>query len=105
MHLCTGRVIPIALVFLVISFSVVGIQTFGSDSSDPTQPMSFPNYSDPLVANWSTGLDSITLTPSIFDSAVIGAYTNNQLARNLVIRASLKMSMTELGETRAVLEY
>ena len=67
--------------------------------------MSFPNYSDPLVANWSTGQDSITLTPSIFDSAVIGAYTNNQLARNLVIRASLKMSMTELGEARAVLEY
>ena len=62
----------IVIIFLLISFSVVGVQTFGSDSSDPTQPMSFPNYSDPLVANWSTGHDSITLTPSIFDSAVLG---------------------------------
>ncbi|KAL9958736.1 hypothetical protein ACROYT_G035791 [Oculina patagonica] len=51
---------------------LVGEQTFGSDSSDPTIPMSFPNYSNPLVANWSTGHDSITLTPSIFDSAVLG---------------------------------
>ena len=36
--------------------------------------MSFPNYSDPVVANWSIGHDSITLTPSIFDSAVLGMY-------------------------------
>jgi len=52
--------------------------------------MSFPNYSDPLVANWSTGHDSITLTPSIFDSAVLGAYTNNQIMRNLNIKARWK---------------
>ena len=61
-------------IFSVIFLAVVGVQTFGSDSSDPTQPMSFPNYSDPLVANWSIGRDSITLTPTIFDSAVLGEY-------------------------------
>ena len=63
---------------------VLGVQTFGSDSSDPTRPMSFPNYSDPLVANWSTGHDSITLTPSIFDSAVLGTYSG------LVVRVRQK---------------
>ena len=73
-HVADCRILLIVINFLVISFSVVGLQTFGSDSSDPTQPMSFPNYSDPLVANWSTGHDSITLTPSIFDSAVLGGW-------------------------------
>ena len=52
--------------------SVLVVNTFGSDSADPTKPMSLPNYSDPLVANWSTGRDAIIVTPSIFDSAVEG---------------------------------
>ena len=34
--------------------------------------MTFPNYSNPLVANWSTGHDSITMAPTIFDSAAAG---------------------------------
>ena len=55
-------------------FAVLGVHTFGPDNSNPTRPMSFPNYSDPLVANWSSGRDSITLTPSIFDSAMLGTY-------------------------------
>lgn len=62
-------------------FAVFVVQTFNSDSSDPTQPMSFPNYSDPMVANWSTGHDSVTLTPTIFDSAVLGK--NNSLVMRM----------------------
>ena len=54
--------------------AVLGVHTFGPDNSNPTRPMSFPNYSDPLVANWSSGQDSITLTPSIFDAAMLGTY-------------------------------
>lgn len=51
---------------------LVGVHTFNSDSADPSQLMIFPNYSDPLVANWSTGHDSITMAPTIFDSAATG---------------------------------
>ena len=47
--------------------------------------MSFPNYSDPLVANWSSGRDSITLTPSIFDSALLGTYRPFKVVSNCTV--------------------
>ena len=47
--------------------------------------MSFPNYSDPLVANWSSGRDSITLTPSIFDAAMLGTYGPFEVVSNCTV--------------------
>ncbi|PFX18444.1 Brain-specific angiogenesis inhibitor 3 [Stylophora pistillata] len=57
---------------LITKNILVGLQTFSSDSANPSQLMTFPNYSNPLVANWSTGHDSITMAPTIFDSAAAG---------------------------------
>ena len=65
--------------------AVLGVHTFGPDNSNPTRPMSFPNYSDPLVANWSSGRDSITLTPSIFDSALLGKYWPFKVVPNCTV--------------------
>ena len=65
--------------------TVLGVHTFGPDNSNPTRPMSFPNYSDPLVANWSSGRDSITLTPSIFDSAMLGTYGPFEVKSNCTV--------------------
>ena len=65
--------------------AVLGVHTFGPDNSNPTRPMSFPNYSDPLVANWSSGRDSITLTPSIFDSALLGTYWPFKVVSNCTV--------------------
>ena len=65
--------------------AVLGVHTFGPDNSNPTRPMSFPNYSDPLVANWSSGQDSITLTPSIFDSALLGTYWPFKVVSNCTV--------------------
>ena len=65
--------------------AVLGVHTFGPDNSNPTRPMSFPNYSDPLVANWSSGRDSITLTPSIFDSALLGTYWTFKVISNCTV--------------------
>ena len=66
--------------------AVLGVHTFGPDNSNPTRPMSFPNYSDPLVANWSSGRDSITLTPSIFDSAMLGTYGLFEVNSNCTVK-------------------
>ena len=65
--------------------AVLGVHTFGPDNSNPTRPMSFPNYSDPLVANWSSGRDSITLTPTIFDSAMLGTYGPFEVKSNCTV--------------------
>ena len=66
-------------------FVVLGVQTFGPDNSNPSRQMSFPNYSDPLVANWSSGRDSITLTPSIFDLALLGTYRPFKVVSNCTV--------------------
>ena len=63
-------------------FSVVGVKTFGSASSDLKRPISFPNYSDPGVANWSTGHDSVTMTPSIFKPALLGRHIEHVTSKN-----------------------
>ena len=90
--------------------AVLGVHTFGPDNSNPTRPMSFPNYSDPLVGNWSTGRDSITLTPSIFDSALLGTYWPFKVVSNCTVglqwganfdslcRATLQFSTSRLCE-------
>ena len=70
---------------LNLFFVVLGVHTFGPDNSNPTRPMSFPNYSDPLVANWSSGRDSITLTPTIFDSAMLGTYGPFEVKSNCTV--------------------
>ena len=66
-------------------FVVLGVHTFGPDNSNPSRPMSFPNYSDPLVANWSSGRDSITLTPRIFDSVLLGTYWPFKVVSNCTV--------------------
>ncbi|XP_068751776.1 uncharacterized protein [Montipora capricornis] len=70
--------VPIAKPLLTKNILFVA-KSIGADVSDPTRPMSFPNYSDPVVSNWSAGHDSVTMTPSIFESAALGKSVNVHL--------------------------
>ena len=53
---------------------MIGVQVFSPNSPDSARPISFPNYSDPKVANWSRTRDAFSFTPEIFQTAVKGTY-------------------------------